>query len=245
MGGAPRVGAEELTVLAAASLTEAFQDLTRSFEAGNPDAQVTLAFAGSQQLALQIAEGAPADIFASADLRWMDRVRDQQLLAGSPSVFARNRLIVIVPIDNPAGVETLPDLARPGLELVVADPAVPLGAYTRSALEQLARAEGFDSVFLERVLANVVSLEQSVKEVVGKVVLGEADAGVVYRSDATAALANRIRVLEIPEACSPIAAYPIAILQGSKRRALAQAFVDSVLSPGGQATLERHGFLHR
>ena len=239
------VSAETLDVFAAASLTEAFRELATTFETAHPDIRVSLAFAGSQSLALQISQGAPADIYASADLRWMEHLQKERFLLDEPVIFARNHLVVIVPRENPGRVDTLGDLTRPGLLLVVADPSVPLGAYTRTALAQLSETDVFPADFSARVLANAVSLEENVKSVVSKVVLGEADAGIVYRSDVTQAVREAVRTLEIPECCNPAVTYPIAVLRESKRPELARAFLDSVLGPRGQAILTRHGLLPR
>jgi len=232
-----------LTVFAAASLTEAFGEAGTAFERRHSGIRVRLSFGGSQQLAAQLRLGAEADLFASADDRAMAVVRRAGLLADAPAVFARNRLVVITPASNPGRVERLADLARPGVKLVLAADAVPAGRYAREVLDRLSRAPGFDPDFRRRVLRNLVSEEENVRAVVGKVRLGEADAGIVYRSDLSAAPPGEIRVLEIPDRYNVVAAYPIARLRGSPRGALAAAFVRFLLSGEGQAVLERHGFL--
>lgn len=232
-----------LVVFAAASLTDAFQELGRAFEHRHPGVTVQFNFAGSQQLAAQLDQGAGADVFASADERWMAHAQTGGLVAGAPAVFARNRLVVVVPAANPGRIDRLADLARPGLKLVVAAAAVPAGRYTRQALERIAAVPGASSDYERRVLANVVSEEENVKAVVAKVQLGEADAGIVYRSDVTAAVATRVRVLEIPDAQNVIASYPIAVLAGAGRPALAREFTALVASPAGQDVLRRHGLL--
>ena len=157
-------------------------------------------FAGSQQLATQLEQGATADVFASADERWMTYAAEKDLLAEPARLFAHNRLAVIVPATNPARIGRLQDLARRGVKLVVAAEAVPVGAYTRQSLAKLAQAPDFPADFDRRVLANVVSQEENVKAVVTKVQLGEADAGVVYVSDAIGSVARHLRVFPIPEA---------------------------------------------
>ena len=174
-----------LDVYAAASLTEAFQELGRSLEQAHPGLTVRFNFAGSQQLALQIEQGAPADVFASADQRWMSYVVEKGQVEGEPVVFARNRLVAIVPRTNPARIGGLQDLARKGTKIVLAAEVVPVGKYSRDALARLAGAEGYPKDYDRRVLANVVSQEENVKSVVAKVQLGEADAGIVYQSDVT------------------------------------------------------------
>jgi len=228
-----------LIVFAAASLTDAFKQIGAAFEAANPGTSATFNFAGSQTLRTQIEEGAPADVFASANSDQMDvLVTDGMIAAEAPRMFLTNQLVVIVPPHNPAKVRSLPDLARAGLKLDLAAPDVPVGSYARQALEKMNTRIGGD--FEARVLANVVSEEDNVKQVVTKVQLGEADAGIVYTSDAMAAP----DVGEIPIAAdvNVIAQYPIAPLRHSPQPALAKAFVSYVLSAEGQAILAKWGF---
>lgn len=232
-----------LTVLAAASLTDAMATLGRTFESGHPGTKVQFNFAGSQQLALQLQQGAKADVFASADERWMQAVRDSGLTTGEPVVFARNRLVVVLPKANPAGISRLKDLARAGLKIVIGAEAVPVGKYTREMLQKLSATPGFGKDFGARVLANVASYEENVKGVVAKVQLGEADAGVVYRSDATGASAVRLTTVDIPDVANVIASYPIVVTKASANPDLATAFVELAESAEGQATLQRAGFM--
>ena len=231
-----------LTVFAAASLTGAFQDIARAIERDRPDLEVRLVFAGSNQLALQLEHGARADVFASADSIWMGYARARRLVAETPRVFARNRLVAIVPRTNPARIVALPDLAKPGVKLVLAAEAVPAGRYAREALRNLARMTGFGDRFAARALANLVSEEENVRAVVSRVQLGEADAGLCYRSDVTGPSARYLRVFEIPAAANVSASYPIAALAASRQGEAARAFVDRVLSAEGQAILARYGF---
>ncbi len=232
-----------LEVFAAASLTGAFTEIGRALEQQHPGLKVEMNFSGSQQLAAQIEQGAGADVFASADDRWMDHLRERGLLAGWPVPFVRNRLVVIVPKTNPARIQRLQDLGRGGVKVVIGTDAVPVGHYTRVALANLARDPAFDSDFAALVRRNVVSEEENVKSVVGKVQLGEADAGVVYRSDVTPPVSRHVRVMEIPDGANVVASYPIAVLKATRRSDAAKAFVDLVLSEAGQRTLERWGFL--
>jgi len=241
--GAASAEATSLHVFAAASLAEAFEEIANEFERAHPEARVQLNLAGSQQLATQIEQGAAADVFASADRRWMDYLVEHDLVAGEPAVFARNRLVVIVPRTNPARIGRLQDLARPGVKLLLGAEAVPVGKYSREVLQNLSRAQGFGAAFARRVLANVVSEEENVRSVVGKVQLGEADAGLCYRSDVTPAVARFVRVLPIPDSANVLAAYPIAVLRGAPRGGWAQEFLALVLSPPGQRVLERHGLV--
>jgi molybdate transport system substrate-binding protein len=243
-GSIPGAGASGvLTVFAAASLAEAFSMLARILEQRNPGLRVTLSLAGSQQLAAQIEQGARADLFASADQRWMDYVRERGLLAGAATEFVRNRLVVIVPRANPARIARLQDLANPGVKVVLAADAVPVGRYSREALLKLNRAPGFPDNYANRVIANVVSSEENVRGVVAKVQLGEVDTGIVYRSDVTPATAARVTVFEIPDRYNVIASYPIAVVRGSPNPAAAAAFVGLVLSPLGQRMLRDNNFV--
>ena len=237
------VAEPELMVFAAASLTGAFQELGAIFEQAHPGTRVQFNFAGSQQLAVQLEHGAAADVFASADERWMSYAAERNLLAGTPRLFAHNRLVVIVPVTNPARIGSLQDLARRGIKLVVAAEAVPVGAYSREALTKLARAPGFPAAFDRKVLANVVSQEENVKSVVAKVQLGEADAGIVYVSDAIGGVARYLRVFPIPEPQNVRADYPLAVLRAAKAPVAAGGFVSLVLGPDGQKVLQRYGLI--
>jgi molybdate transport system substrate-binding protein len=233
----------ELTVFAAASLTGAFTELGAAFEQDHPGTRVRFNFAGSQQLTVQLEHGAEADVFASADERWMTYVAEQELLAGPPRLFAHNRLVAIVPKTNPARIGSLEDLARRGVKLVIAAEAVPVGAYTREALTKLGQVPDFPADFERRALANVVSQEENVKAVVAKVQLGEADAGIVYASDAIGNVARHLRVLPIPEPQNVLANYPLAVLAGAKAPEAAAAFADLVSGPVGQEVLQRFGHI--
>ncbi|MBA3658839.1 MAG: molybdate ABC transporter substrate-binding protein [Gemmatimonadales bacterium] len=232
-----------LTVYAAASLTEAFTELGQTLEASHPGLKVQFNFAGSQQLAAQLEQGAPADVFASADRRWMSYAAAKGMIVGADRIFARNRLVVIVPKTNPARIETLEDLSRRGIKLVLAAEAVPAGKYSRETLLNLGGAPGFPPQYARRVAANVVSQEENVKAVVAKVQLGEADAGMVYRSDVTSSVARYVRVFEITDPYNVIASYPIAALKESKNAMAAKWFIELVSSEAGQHVLQRHGFL--
>ncbi len=232
-----------LTVFAAASLSEAFAQIGRRFERQWPGWTVRFNFAGSQQLATQIEHGAGADVFASADERWMGHLKERSLLAGEPTIFARNRLVVIVPRTNPARIGRLQDLARRGVRLVLGAEAVPVGRYSRQALQRLSRLPEFGADFAPQVLANVVSEEENVRSVAGKVQLGEADAGIVYRSDVSPSVSRFVRILEIPKSANVLATYPIAILKDAERPTGAGAFVGFVLSGEGQRILQRGGLI--
>ena len=228
---------QTLTVFAAASLLDAFAEIGKSFEAANPGLTVIFNFDGSQSLRTQLEQGAVADVFASANQQEMDALAAQSLISNS-QVFVANQLVVILPKDNPANVQTLADLTRPGLLLVLAAEEVPVGQYSRQALSNL-EAE-FGPGFKDQVLANVVSEESNVKQVVAKVQLGEADAGLVYGSDAVAT--PGLQTLAIPGKYNITASYPVAVLANAPNGDLAETFVAYVLSSDGQATLKKWGF---
>ena len=228
-----------LTVFAAASLTDAFTEIGKNYEDANPGVTVTFNFAGSQALRTQIEEGAPADVFASANTKEMDTLVSGSFVTdGTQKIFLVNKLVVILPANNPAALEKLEDLAKPGIKLVFAAEEVPVGKYARQALDQMNGQFGAD--FKDKVLANVVSNEDNVKQVVAKIQLGEADAGIVYTSDAIAA--PDLKIIEIPAELNVIAKYPIATLTISANADTATAFIEYVLSPDGQAILQKWGF---
>ncbi|MFZ6027432.1 MAG: molybdate ABC transporter substrate-binding protein [Chloroflexota bacterium] len=234
----------DLNVFAAASLTEAFTEIGRAFEAERPEVKVIFNFAGSQQLVQQMAEGAPADVFASANQKQMDAaIQTGRIDGDAAQVFARNQLLLVYPADNPAGLGRLEDLAKPGVKLVLADENVPVGQYARDFLDKTAQDAAFGSDYAARVLGNVVSYENNVKSVLGKVVLGEADAGIVYTSDVIGEDATKVGRIEIPDALNVPAVYPLAALNDSQQVEAAQAFVAMVLSETGQAILAAYGLI--
>lgn len=211
-----------ITVFAAASLTEVFQEIA-------PNARFN--FAGSDELATQIREGAPVDVYAAASPRHPDELFEEGLLE-EPRIFATNRLVLIVPADNPAGIESVEDLAADGVKLVVGAEGVPVGDYTRAVLENMG---------MTGVLDNVASNEEDVKGVVGKITSGAADAGFVYATDATAA-GDDVEAIELPEAAQAAVQYPIAVVAGSENAGAAQGFVDLVLGENGREALATAGF---
>lgn len=229
-------GAEphELTVSAAASLTDAFDDIAQAFEDGERDVTVTFNFGPSDGLASQIVEGAPVDVFASASPRWMDAVESEGPGVSGRADFARNRLAIVVPAANPAGIEGIEDLAEDDVKLVLAAEGVPAGEYAREVLASSGLAGA--------ALANVVSNEEDVRAVLTKILSGDADAGIVYVTDVTPDVGDHVSLIEIPDDVNVIATYPIAVVAGSQEADLAQRFVDFVLGDG-QETLAAHGFL--
>ena len=232
-----------LTVFAAASLTEAFTEIGHDFETAQPDIKVIFNFGGSQQLAHQLSQGAPADIFASANTDQMaTAIEAERVAASAPQTFVHNRLVVIYPADNPAGLARLQDLSQPNLRLILAAEDVPVGRYSQQFLDKAVADPAFEAGFKDAVLANVVSYEQSVKAVLTKVALGEGDAGIIYSSDVTAEVADQVGQLDIPDNLNTIATYPIAVVSDTAYPDQARAFVAYVLSPDGQDVLARFGF---
>lgn len=233
---------QDLTVFAAASLTDAFTEISQLFTVEHPDVHVVFNFGGSSTLATQLADGAPADVFASANNKQMQVAQDAGRIAGKPQTFVKNRLVLIVPADNPANVQSLRDLANPGVKLVLAAPAVPVRDYTDAMLEKLAADPNYGETYRTAVMANLVSEEDNVRQVAAKVALGEADAGVVYRSDVTPDIAASVIALPIPDALNTLATYPIAVTNDSANPDLAASFVAFVLSDAGQDVLVKWGF---
>ncbi len=206
------------------------------FETQRGGAEVLLNFDGSSTLATQIVQGAPADVFASADEDQLQVAIDAGLAANTPSVFATNRLVVITVKDS--NITRLAQLAEPGVLLVLAAPEVPVGNYAREALKKMNRVYGAN--FSDRVLDNLVSEESNVRQVALKVELGEADAAIVYATDA--ALAENVRIIPVPEPLNVLGTYAVVTLADSTQPKLAQAFVDLVRSSQGQAVLSKYGF---
>jgi molybdate transport system substrate-binding protein len=236
--GQPTDARSEIVVFAASSLTDAFTDLGARFQDASPGTRVTFNFGASSQLRTQLSQGARADVFASADQPQMEAASAASVLQGPPRVFARNRLVIIAPKGNPAHLTDLADLAREGLKLVAAQPNVPIGQYTTDLLERASADATYGPDFRARVESNIVSREDNVRQVVAKVQLGEADAAVVYATDAT----PQVDQLPITDRLQTLATYPIAVARGSNP-AGGQAFVAYVLSPAGTSVLARWGFL--
>lgn len=220
---------QTLTVFAAASLREPFTEIGEDFETDHPDVSVTFNFAGSSDLVAQLQQGAPADVFASADTATMDKAADDGLVESEPVDFATNTLQIATPPDNPAGVETLEDLARGDVTVVLCAPEVPCGAAARSIQE----TSGVD--------IEPVSEEQSVTDVLGKVTSGEADAGLVYVTDVIAA-GDAVKGITFPESSEAVNTYPMAALADAEQAELAQQLIDLVTGTEGRRVLQAAGF---
>jgi molybdate transport system substrate-binding protein len=232
-----------LTVFAAASLTDAFKTTKADVEAANSSTRITINFAGSPTLRTQLAQGARADVFASADTATMDGATSDGSIAGQPSIFAHNKLTVVLPAQHPK-ITTLQDLAKPGTKIVIEQVAVPAGNYSRQALAKMSKETSFGADFGAKVLANVVSEEPDVKSVLSRIQLGEADAGMLYVSDVAApAVKDQVKTLAIPDQFNVIADYPLAVVKNAPNPTGARAFIDYVLGPAGQATLGKSGLI--
>jgi molybdate transport system substrate-binding protein len=237
-------GSGNLTVFAAASLTEAFTELGKAYEAEHPGVTITFNFAGSQQLAQQLAQGAPGDVFASADRAQMDAaIQASRVALENIQALAGNQLVIAAPLNNPAQIKDLSSLTQPGIKIVLAAPEVPAGKYAQQFLDKATKSGSYGANYKEEVLKNVVSYEENVRAVLSKVALGEADAGIVYRTDVTQALYSKVALLSIPDEFNIQVTYIIAPVSDSPHSGTAADFVAYTVSPAGQEILSRFGFL--
>src|SRR5579859_3927755 len=234
---------QTLTVFAASSLTDAFNEMKTAFEQANTGVTVAYNFGASNTLATQLSQGAPADIFASANATQMTAAITAKRIAGKPRTFAKNRLVLIVPADNPAKIITLKDLAKPGIKLVLAAKGVPVRDYTETMLGKLVKIPDYGTDYQTAFMKNVVSEEANVRQVSAKVSLGEADAGFVYRSDVTPDISSKVTIIQIPDSVNTLATYPIAATDNSPNPDLAKKYIDYVLSDAGQKTLVKWNFI--
>ncbi|MDE2779788.1 MAG: molybdate ABC transporter substrate-binding protein [Chloroflexota bacterium] len=249
---------DAITVFAASSLATAFQEISEAYESNYPGNRVILNFDGSQRLRTQLEHGAAADVFASADWAQMDALQEKGLLAGNPTTFASNRLVLLLAaeVGNPAEGSALQDpktqgmvggfarqlslLSQPGRKIVLGQPQVPIGRYSEALMEQIAEDPSLGPDLVENLFANVVSRESSVRGVAQKVALGEADGGITYATDALTEYTSRgVRVVELPDSLSVQATYPVAPLA---RTVSANRFIEFLLSEKGQHILGNHGF---
>ncbi len=238
--GGSEARSQTLTVLAASSLTDAFGELENTFEEQHPDTDLLPSFGGSSELLAQIEQGAPADVFTSADEAKMDEAVNEDLVS-EPQIFARNRPVVIVPTDNPAGIQQLQDIAKPGVRLVLAQDGVPIAEYAKLILSN-ANSE-YGGNFEQQVMDNIVSREANVRASASRVALGEADATFVYVTDVTSDIQPQVEVIEIPQNLNVTATYPIATIKEATNPDLAQEWVELVLSDEGQGVLAKYGFM--
>jgi molybdate transport system substrate-binding protein len=242
-GGGTTAAPVTLNVFAAASLQAAFTKIGDQFHTAHSNVTTTFNFAGSDALATQINQGAPADVFASANTAQMDVVVKAGGIDGAKATtFAHNRLVVVVPKNNTAKITTLQDLAKPGVKIVLAAKTVPVGGYALTFLTKASADPTFGASYQANVLKNVVSYEADVKSVLTKVSLGEADAGIVYTTDAQTTV-DSTSTIPIPDAFNVIATYPIGVVKNSTSATTAQQFVDYVNSADGQAVLAQYGFV--
>ncbi len=229
-----------LTVFAAASLKKAFGDIQTAYEAANPGVRLTMSFGASSALETQIEQGAPADIFASADTKNPQLLVDGGFATGPVVNVTRNALTVIVPTANPGGITSPIDLARPGLKIIAAGADVPITKYSDQLLDNLADVSGYPADFAAKVKANIVSREDNVAAVLAKIELGEGDAAIVYVTDAKNS--SKVTPVAAPPAANVPAAYGAVPVKASKEPAAAAALIAWLVGPGGQAILSKYGF---
>jgi len=240
---APAQEKKELTVFAAASLSGAMTDIATAYEAVHPDTKIVLNFDGSQALRTQIEQGARADLFLSANTKQMAALQGEGLIVNdSVRVFARNKLALLVPIQNPANISGIPDLSRPGIRLVMGTKEVPFGDYTRQVLGKMANDSAYGPAYRDAVMANVISEEPAVTSLVAKLRISEADAGIAYASDVSESDRTLLTTIAIPDKYNVIATYPLGIVQESVAQDRAAAFAEFITSPEGDTILTRYGF---
>ena len=230
-----------LTIYAAASLKAALAGVQGAYQAAHPGTTLTISTDSSAALETQIEQGAPADVFLSADMSNPQRLAAANLAAGALVPFAANRLAVIVPVGNPAGIRTPADLARPGVKIIAAGDAVPITKYAAQLVANLAAQPGYPAGFAAAYAANVVSKEDNVAAVVAKIELGEGDAGIVYVTDATSS--TNSTSVAVPDAANVPATYAAVVVKASKDQAAAQGFLAWLVGPDGQSILASFGFL--
>jgi molybdate transport system substrate-binding protein len=231
----------ELTIYAAASLKGALEATKVAYEAATPGVTLTVATDSSSTLETQIEQGAPADVFLSADMKNPQRLVDADLTDGAAVAFAGNKLVVIVPTDNPAGIKTPADLARPGAKIIAAGDEVPITKYANQLVDNLAKESGYPADFVAAYSANIVSREDNVKAVVAKLELGEGDAAIVYVTDAKNS--TKVAAVAVPDSANVLATYAGVVVKSSPNPAAARAFLAWFAGPQGQAILSGFGFL--
>ena len=231
----------DLTIYGAASLKGALEEAKAAYETANPGTTVTLSTDSSSALETQIEQGAPADVFLSADTTNPQKLVDAGLAEGAAVPFAGNELTIIVPTANPAGITTPADLAKSGVKVIAAGDEVPITKYATQLVENLAKEAGYPADFAATYTANIASKEDNVKAVVAKIELGEGDAGIVYVTDAKAS--TKVTTVDVPDAANVPATYAGVVVKASRNAAAAKAFLDWFAGPDGQAILSTFGFL--
>ena len=230
----------ELTIFGAASLKGALEAATTAYQTTVPGSTITVSTDSSSTLATQIEQGAPADVFLSADTTQPERLVEGGFASGEPVPFATNKLSIIVPSDDPGDLRTPADLARPGVRIIAAGEEVPITRYAKQVVDNLAKQPGYPADFAAAYDANVVSREDNVKAIVAKIELGEGDAGIVYVTDAVASKA--VKAIDVPEAANVPTTYAGVVVKASSNQAAATAFLDWCAGPEGQAILASFGF---
>lgn len=233
----------EMEVYAAASLTEAFTEFEQKFQKENPNVEVINSFASTSTLRFQVEQGAVPDVFGSANHKHISGLAKGGFIAGDYSAIAHNCVTIIVPKDNPGNIDGIEDLARRRVDLVACSPEVPIGNYTMQVLDNIQKSGDCGRDFKEKVKRNFISLEPTVKGIVTKVRLGEADAGMVYASDVTPDVRKQVKVLTIPEKYNVLATCYIAVIKDCDRPDLGRKYVEMVLSDDGQKIMQKHGFV--
>jgi molybdate transport system substrate-binding protein len=241
VAASPAAASVNLTIYAAASLKAALAKATTAYEAANPGTTLAISTDSSAALETKIEQGAPADVLLSADTANPQKLVDKGLAAGSITKFAGNLLTVIVPMANPAGIQTPADLAKPGIKVIAAGDTVPITKYATQLVANLAKQPGYPADFAARYTANVVSKEENVAAVVAKIELGEGDAGIVYVTDAKTS--TKVTTVAVPDAANVPATYGGVVVKASPNPAAAQAFLAWLAGPDGQAILASFGFL--
>lgn len=241
VAASPAAASVNLTIYAAASLKAALAKATTAYEAANPGTTLAISTDSSAALETKIEQGAPADVLLSADTANPQKLVDKGLAAGSITKFAGNLLTVIVPMANPAGIQTPADLAKPGIKVIAAGDTVPITKYATQLVANLAKQPGYPADFVARYTANVVSKEENVAAVVAKIELGEGDAGIVYVTDAKTS--TKVTTVAVPDAANVPATYGGVVVKASPNLAAAQAFLAWLAGPDGQAILASFGFL--
>ncbi len=237
----PSAAAVDLTVFGAASLKKALAEIKVSYEAANPGTTITISTDSSTALATKIEQGAPADVFLSADTQNPQSLVDKGLAVGPVTEFAGNTLTVIVPAGNPAGIRTPADLAKAGVKIIACADSVPIARYAGQLVANLSKEAGYPADLVARYTANVASKEDNVAAIVSKIALGEGDAGIVYATDAKTS--DDVTAVPVPDSANVSATYGGVVVKASPNAAAATAFMDWLAGPDGQAILVSLGFL--